>query len=404
MIMVSFTAKNEVDEDVGKYPSLKSSTRIPLMTVCKRKELHHMGNRLHEGGSGCCDAKDPPVARHNRRLWKGRKAADVGSSMVLRVGSITRPCQCCTIATHRDLLAGDASKKVSGRSVKYTGRRYHPGSSILYTLNGWNLRGRNHDIFTSMGESGAEEDRQAPGELMQVPKPAVRRWAAESIEECLSDGRKALLKKRFCLLGEATSAADEADDGNPLVAPHVKKHPSIITTSRRDGAALPPLTLLNIRRKSVVILEMNERLQCRSDLLEGSTFPWRDNLSSLASSNDDDKALARYGSWVEMHDGNVWERTKNYGLFQRRAGDRNREIDPPLWCHACLHDGDASQSRIYAQESYKKEKTVINVEGVEQPTPFHVHYGDPSIARPRATFLCPRSAAGDEYAEGDAWE
>ncbi len=44
----------------------------------------------------------------------------------------------------------------------------------------------------------------------------------------------------------------------------------------------------------------------------------------------------------------------------------------------------ASQSRIYAQESDENEKVVVDVAGVERPIPFHVHYGDASIARPRA--------------------
>lgn len=44
-------------------------------------------------------------------------------------------------------------------------------------------------------QRGAKEDRQAPGELIQVPKPAVQKWAAYSIEEWLPNGCKASLKE-----------------------------------------------------------------------------------------------------------------------------------------------------------------------------------------------------------------
>ncbi|KAK0494136.1 hypothetical protein EDD18DRAFT_1107631 [Armillaria luteobubalina] len=127
MIMVSFTVENEVDEHVGKYPSLKHTHPAD----------DHMQNK------GSSPPREPRVV----------VAAEIQSHVQPSTDKLRRPCQYRTIAIHGDLLVGGTSKR------------------------------------------GAKEDRQAPGELIQVPKPAVQKWAAYSIEEWLPNGCKASLKE-----------------------------------------------------------------------------------------------------------------------------------------------------------------------------------------------------------------
>ncbi|KAK0471997.1 hypothetical protein IW261DRAFT_1424607 [Armillaria novae-zelandiae] len=125
--------------------------------------------------------------------------------------------------------------------------------------------------------------------------------------------------------------------------------------------------------------------------------PWHSALRATRTVEDLETAGWWYYEAIRQHQGHISflrrhpgdERTASCSNDLEGACRRGKE--PPLrkiglctWAAYALHDGDASQSRIYAQESYEKRRwwlTLKALNSLHLPRPLR----DPSIARSRVT-------------------